>query len=374
MKNLHIMFNEKFILSYIKFINNKFNEKDHKFCIINGLPKEKMPIPNYSNVEYIRFLNEKNIFFKILKEIIPLYYILFQRLKKSEQIYFHGLFDKKIILFLFIFRIFLKKSNWIIWGGDLYCYEERRKGLKFFLWYKIENYVKRNFAYINTLVPQDYEIAKKYYNVKGKYKKAQYILNNNEIEPLCRMQDSKFINALIPEKKEEIYIQIGNSANSSNNHFEILDMLKKFKNEKIKIFCILSYAGNKSYVLKVNEYGIKHFGNKFIGIFDFIPINEYWSYLQNIDILIFNQKRQQGLGNIFMLSYFEKKIYLRNDISSWPYLVDELKLKINSYENIKNETFEEFIKNNSNGNKDKILSTVYSDKYVKNIWEDNFNN
>ena len=95
MKNLHIMFNEKFILSYIKFINNKFNEKDHKFCIINGLPKEKMPIPNYSNVEYIRFLNEKNIFFKILKEIIPLYYILFQRLKKSEQIYFHGLFDKK---------------------------------------------------------------------------------------------------------------------------------------------------------------------------------------------------------------------------------------------------------------------------------------
>ena len=282
-------------------------------------------------------------------------------------------------MFLFIFRIFLKKSNWIIWGGDLYCYEQRRKGLKFFLWYKIENYVKRNFAYINTLVPQDYEIAKKYYKVKGKYKKAQYILNNNEIEPLCRMQymgknSSKFINALISKKKEDIYIQIGNSANSSNNHFEILDMLKKFKNEKIKIFCILSYGGNKSYVLKVNEYGIKYFGNKFIGIFDFIPINEYWYYLQNIDILVFNQKRQQGLGNIFMLSYFEKKIYLRNDISSWSYLVNDLKLKINSYENIKNETFEEFIKNNSNGNKDKILSTVYSDKYVKNIWEDNFNN
>lgn len=337
MKYLHVMHNSIISTSYIKFITTNFNNKEHKFII----------------------KKDNRTLFLILKDLRKYY----TEIKKAEKVYFHGLFDPSIILFLFIFRSFLKKSNWIIWGGDLYCYEKRRNKLIYKLWYKIEDYVKKNIAYVNTLVPQDYDIAKEYYKIKGKYKKAIY----------AGKKDYDFLDNLIIKKKDEIYIQVGNSADPSNNHFEILDMLKKFKNEKIKIFCILSY-GNKSYGLKVNEYGVKHFGNKFIGIFDFMPANEYWAYLKNIDILVFNQKRQQGLGNIFMLSYFEKKIYLRNNISSWSYLTDDLKLKINSYEDIKNETFEDFIRNDSVGNRNKIVSTVFSNEYVKRIWEDNFNN
>lgn len=356
MKNLHIMFNQKFISSYIKFINNNFSINENYFLIIGGLSKEERPIPDYLNVKYIEFLKKRNKIFNI----IFLYYILFQKIRKSEKIYIHGLFDKKIIFFLYIFRNFLKKSNWIIWGGDLYCYEKRKEKS---LWYIIEDYVKRNFGYVNTLTPGDYKIAKDYFNVQGKYKKAQYIIES----------DFSSLNNFVPRKKTEVYIQIGNSDDPSNNHFDILDTLSKFRNKNIRIFCILS-CGSREYVKKVNEYGKKIFGKKFVGIFNFMSIEEYCRYLSNIDILILNHKRQQGLGTIFMSSYFEQKIYLRKDISSWDYLKNDLKLKINSYENIKNETFEEFRKNNSNGNKDIILTTVYSDKYVKNIWEDNFNN
>ena len=148
-KYIHIMQNEKFITSYIKFIKNNFKFEEHKFYLIDG---QNFKIPSYENVYIYRSNKNSNIVIRIIK----LWYFLYPSLKNGE-IYFHSLFDKRIILFLFVFRKFLKRSNWIIWGGDLYCYEKRRKRLKSFLWYKIEDYVKRNFRYINTLVPDDYK-------------------------------------------------------------------------------------------------------------------------------------------------------------------------------------------------------------------------
>lgn len=363
MKILHVMHNDKFIKPYIKFINDNFNKEEHYFLIISGVSKEIIQVPNYSNVHYINDLKIKNKTLQVFLSFLPLSYILVKNSLGSNKIYFHSFHNKRMILFLFIFRKFLKKSNWIVWGGDLYEYEERKDSFVNKIWYKIEDYVKSNIAYVNTLVPEDYKKAKEYYLIKGKYKKAQYVSDIN----------FNFIDSLIPDKKEEIYIQIGNSATSSNNHFEIIDTLSKFKNEKIKIFCILSY-GDKEYGKKVAEYGEQIFGNKFIGIFDFMPINKYWNYLKNIDILVLDHNRQQGLGNITMLSYFEKKIYLRDDISSWSYLTQDIGLKLNSFENIKNETFEEFLKNNAFGNKEKLKKTVYSNEYRKKLWEDNFNN
>ena len=348
-KYIHIMPNEKFIAPYIEFIKDNFNFEEHKFFIIDGVSDEQLKIPNYENVYFYKSDYNKN---KII-QILELFKILYKSLKQEEKIYFHSLFNRRIILFLFIFRSFLKKSNWIIWGGDLYCYEKRKKCLKNFFWYKIEDYVKKNFARISTLVPEDYEIAKKYYKVKGKNQMAIYPFD----------LDIEFFNNLSAEIKNNVYIQVGNSADPSNNHFEILDTLKKYKNENIKIFCILSY-GDKEYAKKVNDYGKKIFGKKFIGIFDYMSFKEYCQYLKNIDILIFNHNRQQGLGNIFMLSYFEKKIYIRNDISSWNYLNKDLDLKVNSYENIKRETFEKFIKNNCKGNKETVLTTCFSSEYI----------
>lgn len=360
MKYLHIMHNTVFISSYIRLINENFNLKEHKFLVINGVEEEEIFVLKAKNI--VRYRDKKNSF-KILK-IIKIFIFLYKNCKNNvETIYFHSLFDKRIMLFLFIFRSFLKKSNWIIWGGDLYCYEKRRKGLKYFLWYKIEDYVKRNFTYINTLVPQDYKIAKKYYKVKGRYKEAVYPEDLN----------SKIPKQLPLSIKDSTYIQVGNSADPTNNHFEILDTLKKFKNENIKIFCILSY-GDKEHGKKVNEYGIKNFGDKFIGIFDFMPIDEYWNYLKDIDILIFNHRRQQGLGNISMIGYLEKKIYMRDDISSWDYLTKNINLTLNSYENIKYENFETFTQNNCKGNKEKLQKTYFSKEFYLKIWEKNFKN
>lgn len=359
MRYIHIMQNDKCINSYIEFIEKNFNMKEHYFYIIDGVSEREISIIERENIKKF-FCQKKNKILKLFKNLI----FIKKKLEneKIEKIYFHGLFGKDKVLFLFIFRKYLKKSNWIVWGGDLYCYEKRKKSLQHRIWYYVEEYVKRNIGCVSTLVPDDYEIAKKYYNVKGKYRLAIYPGNDNYDK----------IDKLKPKIKDEIYIQIGNSADPSNNHFEIIDLLSKFKDEKIKIYAVLSY-GDKIYGQEVNEYGRKVFGNKFIGIFNFMSRDKYWEYLKDIDILVFNHQRQQGLGNIMMLSFFEKKIYIRDDISSWNYLVRDIELKLNSVSKIKDESFKEFIQNNAYGNKEKLLKTRYSNEYRKKLWENIFN-
>ena len=365
MKILHIGSRSSIYNEYIEFINKNFEIDEHNFLIIDGEKKQGDKSYKKDNIE--RYISKGRNLTRILKTIflilqIPILYIkLFFYFRKSQKVIIHGLFNIRIIIFLYFFRVFLKKSNWVIWGGDLYE-PPVRKGT--FL-DRIDKFVKRNIAYISSLVPEDYQMAKKINFVTGKYSRAIYMnpITLSFLEKLERYENMK---------NGTINIQIGNSSDPSNNHIEIIELLKKYKDENIKIYCPLSY-GNKDYAQEVQKYGKDIFKEKFIGLLEFLPPQEYAKYINNIDILVFNHKRQQGLGNINALAYLERKIYIRSDISSWMYLKEELGLEIYDTLNIEEETFKDFISNPKNNNKERILSTVYSIEYMKNIWENNFN-
>lgn len=360
MKYLHIMINEKFISPYIEFIEKNFLIEEHLFYIIGGNPSIKLQGNLFVKVYLKKFKNQlcRKIYIGIS------YIMLYPAALKSKQIILHGLFNPLTIVFLFVNPWFLKKCNWIMWGGDLYSYKKReKKSLMRYLYYKIEDFVKRNIGQISYLTEGDYKIAEQFYKVKGIGKKAVYINPVN----------LDFLYISEKKKKEEctINIQIGNSADPENNHLEIIKKLEKYKKENIKIFIPLSY-GDKEYALNIKSIGEEKFGTKFCAMLEFLTPEKYAEYLSQIDILIFNHERQQGLANIFALSYLNKKIYMRKDISSWDYLRNDLGLEIYDVLEINKETFEMFKQNKIKLNKEKILKTVYSEEYLKDIWEENF--
>ncbi|WP_047394914.1 TDP-N-acetylfucosamine:lipid II N-acetylfucosaminyltransferase [Cetobacterium sp. ZOR0034] len=359
MKYLHIMPNEKFIVSYIEFIEKSFKINDHLFYIMSGVNYINIP-----NKKRVKSFNKKikNSFLKKLYMILS-YLRIYINMIKSKKIILHSLLSSLTILFLFFNPWFLKKCNWVMWGGDLYSYRNRNiNSFKKKIYYKMEDYVKKNIGQISYLAEGDYYLAKEFYDVKGVGKRAIYI-NPVDLSSLEKYKDKK-------NNKDILNIQVGNSADPENNHLEILDKLEKFKGENIKIFVPLSY-GNTENALKVKKYGEDKFGEKFIGMLEFFKPEKYAEYLSDIDILIFNHNRQQGLGNIFALAYLNKKIYMRSDISSWDYLKNDLNLEIHDVVEI--NKFEDLKKNQIISNKEKVLKTVYSDEYIKKIWEENFN-
>ncbi|MGH4118092.1 TDP-N-acetylfucosamine:lipid II N-acetylfucosaminyltransferase [Clostridium sp.] len=324
-KFLHLIENEKFTNKFIKFINKNFDPKEHLFIVIGkGVGAT---IDSFDNVKVIS--NNIRGLITILGDMWA-----------SKKIFLHGLFNWRIILFLFFQPWLLKKSNWVIWGGDLYYYKYRKNTYKSNLYEFFRKFTIRRVGGLITHVKGDYELAKEWYGARGKYYYSFMYPSNlfNEYD-LSKVKKSN----------KKTYIQVGNSSNPSNNHLEVFDKLKKYKNKNIEIICPLSY-GNIEYRDKVIANGNKIFGDKFNPIIEFICFDEYLELLAKIDIAVFNHNRQQALGNITTLLGLGKKVYIRDDITTWQFCIEH-ELKVYS----------------SNQNLNGFFDKVTIDKRLKNI-------
>ena len=163
---------------------------------------------------------------------------------------------------------------------------------------------------------------------------------------------------------DKFRILLGNSATETNQHKEALDMLSRFKNREIEIICPLSY-GDTTYASNIISYGVQIFGNKFIPITKYMSTNEYCELLNSVDIAVFNHNRQQGTGNIEILAYLGKKIFLRSDTTTWNHYVERDHCNFFDTKNILYMSFNEFVDINPD-----LL--VVNELYFRKIWDINY--
>jgi len=292
---LHIFIVDKFTQAYIDFINKNFNSKEHFFLLYGNRPSEECL--SSSNVWYCESFS---------KNIIKVE----QALYNAKKVYFHSLFlPPKFLLLLYMQFWLLKKSSWVMWGGDLYWYSLRTRNIKYNFHEIIRSFVIKNMGGLITQIKGDYDLARLWYGAKGKYYYSFMYPSN-----LYKEYDL----SKVEKDPAQIYIQVGNSADPTNNHIEVFNKLQVYKDAKIKIICPLSY-GSAEYREKVIEVGNKIFGDKFQPITDFMPFENYLELLAKIDIAIFNHKRQQAVGNITTLLGLGKKVYIREDITTWEF-------------------------------------------------------
>ena len=111
---IHLFPKSKFLGSYVDFINKYFNKNNHLFVVYSNGP-EQIP-DNLYQVQNVIDYDTKNTLW-LLKES-----------KKAEKIIFHNLSVNIYELFMFFLHPQLvQKSVWFIWGGDLYCYRNKRE-------------------------------------------------------------------------------------------------------------------------------------------------------------------------------------------------------------------------------------------------------
>lgn len=140
-------------------------------------------------------------------------------------------------------------------------------------------------------------------------------------------------------------ILLGNSARSTNNHLEAFDRLKGIDLGNRKIIVPLSY-GNEEYASEIIKIGNRLFGDKFCPLIKYLPLNEYQEILQTCSVVIMNNYRQQGVGNVLNSLYYGAKIYLSKKNTVYHYLkrLDCLVFSID--EDLKGEkVFERFSQN-----------------------------
>lgn len=353
MKYLHIMNNDKkFIPDYIKSIEIHFEFQEHEFIIFTQ-----------TNNKY--YNKHDNILLVDKKEK---YLYLEKLLYKAEKIFLHNLFSRNLIIILFFQPWLLRKIKWVLWGADLYNYKRKKIKLKHKLLEFMKSKVIKNLEGIITYIKGDYELAKKWYNTQAYFYESISYLSNIPSYNI----DEKELN-LRKKTKKHLFIQIGNSADSRNNHIEVLDIINKFNdkhNKNIKIICPLSY-GNEKYAKRVIDYGKSLFGKHFVPLTKFMDLKTYNKLQSNIDIAIFNHKRQQAMGNILTLLYLGKKVYIRDDITTWDFM-KKIDIKVFSFNNYNNNLLEKIDPEVAKQNREKIDSRFNIDLFIEE-WTNIFN-
>jgi dTDP-N-acetylfucosamine:lipid II N-acetylfucosaminyltransferase len=348
--NIHIFNAETFYsYSFLRFLERNF---DISSSIIIFRKKRN------NNFSYSQDLKSRILY---SDNNLRFFLILISVLKKSSRIFFHQLPYGRALFVLNLFRNHLSKATWIIWGADLYVYKEGNETLLKSVYEFLRKRIIRKITRFATLIPGEYELASKIYNTEAAFIRVTYP------PPLDFLHFPGTLD--YSTLKEEASILIGNSGNPSNNHLEIFSKLKPLKDSNIRIFCPLSYSGDPVYINSVINSGHEIFGNKFIPLLNLIEPAKYLEIIRNIDIAIMNHDRQQGIGNIFPLLYFGKKVFLRSNTTTFHYLAD---IGCRIFDILSVDTFNESLLSVENidmiGNQE-IIGKLLSEKNCIIMWQ-----
>ncbi|WP_140937948.1 TDP-N-acetylfucosamine:lipid II N-acetylfucosaminyltransferase [Sphingobacterium lumbrici] len=220
------------------------------------------------------------------------------------------------------------RKIWIFWGFDGYITQKKNKYistltsrlrfpntvrgyLKYIKnrWYtdqtisksgRIHTKMIKKMDYCATWAKNDYMMA------KSIHPDIKFFYFNYYTEELMNFPTPRMINM------ELSTIMLGNSGSEYNNHEAALDYLKDI-GFKGKIYCPLSYNGSIYYRKNIEEIGRRFFGENFIPLKDFLPLDEYQKIINSCDVVWMNHKRQQAAGNLVAAFYTGKVVVLDQD-------------------------------------------------------------
>ena len=216
--------------------------------------------------------------------------------------------------------------NWMVWGADLYNlpavdtllyedltlkrYVKRRFSLQDFLYRSKVFFLHERFrsvAYskvknVLTWMESEYDFARQHLDtLKASHK---FFFYENQLP----YQD---LDKILTEKQTSThdlptYI-LGNSSTPELNHLDVIAWMER---EGIRAnLCVPVSYGDKKYARFLKNH-VSYKGGNIEFVDRYMTIHDYLQFLNRADGLIMNNIRPQGYGNIFMMMYLGKKIFL----------------------------------------------------------------
>lgn len=135
-------------------------------------------------------------------------------------------------------------------------------------------------------------------------------------------------------------IWLGNSDTATNNHLDALEVLTKFRDEKMQIICPLSY-GFGDYGDMVDAEGKRIFDEKWKPIRKHVPLEHYITLQNQADVVVMYHNRSQASGNIMAFIKMGKKVYLKKQSTLFR-LLRNFGIEVFEADNIPKEDFDHF--------------------------------
>ena len=134
-----------------------------------------------------------------------------------------------------------------------------------------------------------------------------------------------------PIKVEGCNLLLGNSATYHINHVDVIEMIAPFVVQGTEIIVPLSYQGIPQYVDKVIEYGKRKFGNNFVPLKGYLPLDQYTKIMNSCNAVILGQKQQAATCNCLTALWNGLRLFLFEDSMNYKYY-SSIGLKVFSIE------------------------------------------
>lgn len=151
--------------------------------------------------------------------------------------------------------------------------------------------------YYSGVIPQEYDLVKEASGFKAEPVDYRYI-------------NPKTLDLTAWSEITGTDILVGNSANSTCNHVDVLEKLSDIVPDGSQCIVPLSYSGQPSYVAEVVKQGEQLLGKRFHPLVSFMPLEEYTRIIDQCSVAIFLLERQQAMGNINRMIRRGCKVFL----------------------------------------------------------------
>lgn len=352
MNILHLITNDKFTVGYIKFMQICMNEYNHVFLIplFNG--KKPEPENNTGEAGNIRYYSDGKwlAFGSEVKKLIA----------QADKIIVSGVFGIERYLYFWPGHAF-RKMYIQYWGGDFY---QVRNSLGRNEFREIVNRKMLLFCFRRSHAA--------IFLINGEYDKFRDITGINKDHVYTAVMPYDPQNAFPYEKyrnngmHDTVRILVGNSATEENRHEEILNLLHRFSDKNIEVICPLSY-GEDAVKTKVTALGKEMFGPKFHPVYEWMDSYDYNVFLSSIDIGIFGNDRQQGMGNIRALLCMGRKVYIRPGTSMFENYRN-VGFKCYELDDLQTDSYEELIAFPEKSSNEKLSDSWDTPESMREQW------
>lgn len=203
-----------------------------------------------------------------------------------------------------------RKVVYRYWGGLQISQQASESNASLKIWVKkqIIKWSFYDFAAIGVANSTDINDLSRILKKDTRYYRLSY--TSNDYYVIAEKLKEEMATPKVSRHKTKVLL--GHRGTEENNHIEIIKKLNVYDPEKFDIYVPLSY-GNQQYIQKVEEYIENNSKGNIITLKDFMPLQEYIEFLSTIDIAIFDGYTSYALGNISLILFFKKTIYLNEN-------------------------------------------------------------
>jgi hypothetical protein len=283
----------------VRFYDRYFDHDQHSFCLYSENPALASAFPGDCTISHKSVcLNARNFLscLRFIKYLDGFDVVVLHSMNVNWRTQF---------LLLCFYPSMLKKLVWIGWGSDLYNWKDSAVA-SLFGRFRIGLYRRFGAAIANfvAIFPPDVEAHARVFGGAGKTFYAPYVGVPTAPDQVPEWKPRR------RDASKPFTVLIGHRCTPLVGHLECLGVLRRYREEDIRVIIPIGQGEDPQYVELVRKTAVRELGEKVSFVEKYMTRDELHILVAEVDAAMFHSARQIALGTLYLLFLSGTKVFM----------------------------------------------------------------